>query len=207
MVKCVQLVPQFSHVSRCCFIRTDSRFANFSFIRNLSETRYFVCWWIYVNLEIRYEYLRMIRSITFCSGKARPCWSTRNILKQEPPQLGSLPYMETNEGSAQDLVRGVSNAVFMTRAVTVVYCRTVPELVTVGLFTPSNLQTWQLKGSGMACALLQMEISTRSQAWSNLKKWTFTEERCVVRNYADSWRADVELGLCMLHTWHDLNTA
>ena len=43
--------------------------------------------------------------------------------------------------------------------VTVVYCRTVPELVTVGLFTPSNLQTWQL-GSGMACALLQMEIST-----------------------------------------------
>ena len=96
---------------------------------------------------------------------------------------------------------------FSWRAVTVVYCRTVPELVTVGLFTPSNLQTWQLKGSGMACALLQMEISTRSQAWSNLKKWTFTEERCVVRNYADSWRADVELGLCMLHTWHDLNTA
>ena len=114
---------------------------------------------VLVNLEIRYEYLQMIRSITFCSGKARPCWSTRNILKQKPPQLGSLPYKETNEGSAQDLVRGASNAVFMTRAVTVVYCRTVPELVTVGLFTPSNLQTWQL-GSGMACALLQMEIST-----------------------------------------------
>lgn len=79
---------------------------------------------VLVNLEIRYEYLRMMRIDTFHYLLQ---WQSKTVLihKKHPettrsPQLGSLPYKETNEGSAQDLVRGVSKAVFMTRAVTVV---------------------------------------------------------------------------------------
>ena len=139
--------------------------------------------------------------------------STRNILKQEPPQLGSLPYKETNEGSAQDLVRGAS-ALFSWLGSSLSYCtwacisrslcHSWPIASTCGN-TTSRLQTWQLKGAGMACTTVDGNIYKAGPRHGPTLRHEYSQKKegRVARNYADSERADVELAVWMLHTWHE----